>query len=440
MEFDIIIIGAGPGGYETAVEAAKRGYKVAIVERRQVGGTCLNRGCIPTKALCASAAAYATARDATTFGINITGEIHPDLAGIMQRKNDVVQTLRDGVTSLLSHPNITVIQGEARLADNNAVEVNGETLHADNIILATGSKPRSLPIAGSELAITSDELLDIDKLPSSMVIVGGGVIGMEFAYIFSTLGTSVTVVEYCKEILPPFDSDIAKRLRTTLSRRGIKFAVGVAVTSIARDSEGLVVNYETKGKTQQVMGDVVLMAVGRAPVLPAGLDTLGIHTERGAIVTDNDYRTTADGVWAIGDVNARCMLAHAARAQGKHVLNAISGNIDSTIEFIPSAVFTVPEVAMVGKTEQSLKEKEVNYIALKSFFRANGKALAMGEPDGLVKVLVEESGKILGCHIMGAHAADIIHEITLAMTNGLTIDDIRHTIHTHPTLSEVLVG
>lgn len=438
MDFDVIIIGAGPGGYETAVEAAERGLKVAIVERGQLGGTCLNRGCIPTKAFCASASACETTRNCAQYGITLHGDAtpKPDMSAIVSRKNTIVQTLRDGVATLLGKPGITLIEGEARL-HKDAVSVGEQTYTAPLIIIATGSKPRLLPIPGTELAMTSDELLDIDNLPQHMIIIGGGVIGMEFAHIFSSLGCQITVVEFCKEILPPFDSDIAKRLRTSLTRRGIKFVLSAAVTSIARDGAGYNVAYESKGKPGQITADAVLMAVGRAPVLPDGLDEAGVAVERGAIVVDEHYRTTAPGICAIGDVNATCMLAHAATAQGKHVLAHHLG-LPTHAMIIPGAVFTTPEVAMVGKTEQQLKAEGVDYRCLKAFFRANGKALALGEPDGLVKVLVEDSGKILGCHIMGAHAADLIHEVALAMTAGLTIDDIRHTVHAHPTLSEIL--
>ncbi len=439
MTYDLIIIGAGPGGYELAAEAARHGLSVLLAEKNLPGGTCLNRGCIPTKALCRNAQLMSDLREAHNFGIE-TGEVRFDLAAAIARKDAVVAQLREGVTTLLSAPLITTVYGEAIITSPRSVSVAGEQYTASNIVIATGSAPRDLPIEGANLAISSDDLLQLTQLPQRLCIIGGGVIGMEFAHIFHNFGSEVTVVEYCKEILPPFDKDIAKRLRQTLTRKGINFATGAAVTALKRDGELIAVCYDQKGKSLQVSADTVLMAVGRKPVIPQGAQELGIAIERGAIVVDDNMMTSVPGVYAIGDVNARCMLAHAATAQASVVINHITGGDSHTrLDVVPSAVFTTPELAMVGATEEQCQARELNFTAKKAFFRSNGKAVAMGEPDGLVKMIVDnDSHRILGCHICGAHAADLIQEVAIAIDADLTVFNIARAIHGHPTLSEVI--
>ena len=438
--FDIIIIGAGPGGYETAADAAAHGLSVAIVERDQMGGTCLNRGCIPTKALCRNAEVINLMREAEVWGLK-TGEMTFDYAPVFERKEAVVKQLREGVEMLMGAPGITAIKGEAILKDANTVVVNGEEYSAKNIIIATGSAPRGLPIPGAELAMTSDDILAMETLPKSLCIVGGGVIGMEFAAVFSTFGVEVTVIEYCKEILPPFDKDVAKRLKTMLSKRGIKIITGAAVNGISQGEDGMTVTYELKGKPQSVTCEKVLMSVGRQPVLPQGLDAVGVTVGRRGIEVDDNMMTNVNGVYAIGDVNGRMMLAHAASAQGQRALHAILGKADEIkLDIVPSAVFTVPELAMVGLTEEQCAEKGLDVTVKKSFFRSNGKAVAMNETDGLIKMIVDNATRqIVGCHICGAHAADLIQEVVTAMNAGATVDLLTRSIHGHPTLSEVML-
>ena len=439
--FDIIIIGAGPGGYETAADAAAHGLTVAIVERDQMGGTCLNRGCIPTKALCRNAEVINLMREAEVWGIK-TGELAFDYAPVFERKEAVVKQLREGVEMLMGAPGITAIKGEASLKDANTVVVNGEEYSAKNIIIATGSAPRGLPIEGADLAMTSDDILAMETLPKSLCIVGGGVIGMEFAAVFSTFGVEVTVIEYCKEILPPFDKDVAKRLKTVLSKRGIKIITSAAVNGISQDENGFTVSYELKGKPQSVTAEKVLMSVGRQPVLPQGLDTVGVTVGRRGIEVDDNMMTNVKGVYAIGDVNGRMMLAHAASAQGQRALHAILGKADDIkLDIVPSAVFTVPELAMVGLTEEQCAEKGLDVTVKKAFFRSNGKAVAMNETDGLLKMIVDNATRqIVGCHICGAHAADLIQEVVTAMNAGATVDLLTSSIHGHPTLSEVTLA
>lgn len=427
-EFDLIVIGAGPGGYETAAEAAASGLSVCLIERGELGGTCLNRGCIPTKALCKSAEVALTLREASQFGVN-PGDISFDYAVAAARKDEVVNMLRQGVESAVA--GCTLIRGEASFINDSTIEVNGEAFTAPRIIIATGSRPAELSLPGAEYAVSSDAFLSMTELPGRVTIVGGGVIGMEFASILNAFGVEVTVVEYMKEILPPFDKDIAKRLRMALNRRGINIITSAAVKEIRQDRS---VVYESKGKTMELPSDMVVMAVGRRAVVPSGIENTSITVGRRGIEVDDLFRTTASGVYAIGDVNGVMMLAHAASAQGRKVLGH---EIDLSV--IPSAVFTTPECAMVGLTEEQCKEQSLDYKAVKIPFRGNGKALAMGEADGILKLIVDNTTRqILGCHICGPHAADLIAEPALAMSDKLPVDAINETVHSHPTLTEVI--
>ena len=443
MTFDLIIIGAGPGGYEMAAEAAQHGLEVAVVEKRQLGGTCLNRGCIPTKALCRNAEVVGLLREAQKWGLrSAPKDLEVDFAAVMARKDDVVTQLRDGVAQLMQAAGVTVIEGEASLADAHTVEVAGELHTAQNIVIATGSAPRGLPIEGADLAMTSDDILSLTTLPKSRCIVGGGVIGMEFAGVFSSFGVQVTVVEFCKEILPPFDKDIAKRLKQVLSKQGIKIITQAAVKSIARQGDVLAVSYDSKGKGQTIECETVLMSVGRQPVFPAGLDKVGVTVSRRGIEVDDNMLTNVPGIYAIGDVNGLCMLAHAATAQGEVALASILGKkSDIRLDIVPSAVFTTPELSMVGLTEEQCAERGMNVLVKKAFFRSNGKAVSMGETDGLVKMIVDaDSRQIVGCHICGAHAADLIQEVVMAMNAGATVQQLARSIHGHPTLTEVVLA
>ena len=452
--FDLIIIGAGPGGYETAVEAAREGLNVAIVEREELGGTCLNVGCIPTKCLCHSAEVLDEARNGSRYGIQMS-EVGFDLSAAVARKNEVVAKLVSGVGLLMKTPGITLLRGNAKLAgkgENEAycveVTTNDEVLSifAKNIIIATGSVTKFLPIEGahSEGVVTSTELLNMTSVPRRLCVIGGGVIGLEFASIFQSFGSEVTVVEFCKEVLPFFDRDMAKRLRTSMKKRGVTFKVGAAVTAIKDSADGKVVEYDEKGKPGSTEADLVLMAVGRGANLESlNLDEAGIAYTRRGITVDEHMRTNLAGVYAIGDINGLMQLAHAATFQGRVALQDILGKKegkDIQLAICPAAVFTVPELAMVGKTEEQLADEGVEYVAHKAFYRACGKALAMDAEDGIVKVLTDKDEHILGAHILGAHASDLIHEVTLLMSLGGTLSDLKRTIHAHPTLSEILLA
>lgn len=438
MTHDIIIIGAGPGGYETAVAAACKGLKVALIERGELGGTCLNRGCIPTKTLCRSAEVAVNVREAAAFGVIVPdGAVAIDYAAIARRKDEVVTQLRSGVAELLK--GVDVIRGEASFVSAGEVSVDGTLYSAPQIIVATGSAPARLPIPGAELALTSDDILSMTTLPESIVIIGAGVIGLEFASVLNAFGVKVTVVEFCREVLPPFDAEVAKRLRMSLKRRGIDILTDTRVTAI---EPGMKVTCLAKGKEKTLEAEAVLMAVGRRPVIPSGLVELGVKTERGAIVVNDDMEVQWDvpvpsdrpKLYAIGDVNGRCMLAHAATAQGEVVLGE-----RRNLGVIPSAVFTMPECAMVGLTEEQCSAAGIDIKVGKATFRANGKAVAMGETDGMVKVISDAStGRLLGCHICGPHAADLVQEAATVMTGGLPAIAIAEAIHSHPTLGETL--
>ena len=428
---DLIIIGAGPGGYRAAEYAAKQGMKVVVFEGAEAGGTCLNVGCIPTKTYVHSAT-FAEARE---------------------RMPQVVGQLRAGVEGILAHPNITLVRANARLADDHTVEAqtpladSPSSFTADNIIIATGSETKWLPIPGTDDArvVDSTGLLNLDTLPKRLTIIGAGVIGMEFASIFNRFGSEVTVIEYLKECLPALDGDIAKRLRKTLEKQGIVFKMKTAVENIA-----------------DIDADVILMATGRKPRTEGlNLEGIGIELARnGAISVDERFQVSTQRassgahLYAIGDVNGRQMLAHAAEMQAIHAVNHILGRTDN-IDFsiMPAAIFTAPEAACVGPTEEQLKEQGIPYTCRKSFWRANGKALAMGETEGFLKLFIsplaeekdavsagQEGGLILGCHAYGAHAADLVQEVSVLMCRHTTIAQLRDMVHIHPTLSEVLTA
>ncbi len=442
MNTDIIIIGAGPGGYETAVYAAQRGLSVTIFEERKPGGTCLHEGCIPTKCLCRSAEVADLLAESESLGFPIT-ERSINFARIMERKNEVVAQLTAGVEFLLKNKLITYVPERATFQDaHTVVTPSGETYTAPHILIATGSKAKVPPIPGHDLpgVVTSTELLDIDHIPGRLCIVGAGVIGLEFGSIFNSLGSEVTMLEYAKEILPNFDTDISKRLKQTLSKRGISMTNQAAVTAIEQEGDALKVSYTWKEKACETVADTVLIAVGRTPrVENLGLEQAGIDFSPKGIVTDETLQTNQPGVYAIGDVNGRCMLAHAASFQGRKVIDQfVDGCSNINLDIIPSAVFTRPEAGMVGLTEEECKQQGMAFTAKKAMFRANGKAISMSEPDGLCKLLTNESGIIIGAHIFGAHAADLVQEMAALMNRTTTVEQMKAMVHDPPTLSEVL--
>ena len=401
---DLIIIGAGPGGYRAAEYAAQQGLKVVIFEAAEVGGTCLNVGCIPTKTYVHSAS-FAEARE---------------------RMSQVVPQLRSGVEAILSHPNITLVREKGVFVDAHTV---GDYT-AKHIIVATGSSAKQPPIAdiNDPRVVTSTELLQLQKLPKKLCIIGAGVIGMEFASIFQRFGSEVQVIEFLKECLPMLDSDIAKRLRKLLEKRGIQFKMKTAVQAVA-----------------DIDADIILIATGRKPntdglnVAAAGITT----APNGSILIDDNYRCVGcdSDIYAIGDVNGRQLLAHAAEMQALRAVNHMTGKTDGIrFDIMPAAIFTDPEAACVGLSEDQLKEQGISYECKKSFWRANGKAMAMNETEGVLKLFSDAEGRILGCHAFGAHAADIIQEVSVLMCRDTTISQLRDMVHIHPTLGEVLIA
>lgn len=450
---DLIIIGAGPGGYETAVRAAKAGLTVAIIEADKAGGTCLNVGCIPTKCLCRNAELLRELNGSETFGVKINGYTF-DINKAVERKNKVVASLIAGVEGLLKHKNIIYVHGTAQFVDKSTIHVtnarNTDGQPADteyqarDIIIATGSVTKMLPIPGNHLegVLTSTEMLDLTAVPDHLCIIGGGVIGLEFASIFNAFGSQVTVLEFCKEVLPNFDTDIAKRLKASLKAQGINIVNTAAVNAISATNEHYSVGYQFKGEQQSIDADVVLMAVGRtANTGSLNLTDIGIETDRRGIKTNDHLQTNIEGIYAIGDVNGKCQLAHAASFQGQHALNHILQRQDKIrLDIIPAAVFTYPEVAMVGLTTEQCKQLEMDIKVHKAFFRANGKALSMNETEGMVKVITNERNTIVGCHLFGPHAADLVQEVTALMNMDAQLDDLAQIIHAHPTLGEVVMS
>ena len=415
IQTDLLIIGAGPGGYRAAEYAAKQGLKVVIAEEGEVGGTCLNVGCIPTKTY-VHAASFAEARE---------------------RMATVIPQLRQGVEGILSHPNITLLRGRASFVSPSECSICGDVVAAKNIIVATGSETKWLPIKGVDdpRVVDSTGLLQLETLPKTLCIIGAGVIGMEFASVFNRFGSEVIVIEYLKECLPTLDSDIAKRLRKTLEKQGVTFKMKTAVENIA-----------------DLDADVILMATGRKPCTAGlGLETLGVTLEKNGAIPVNDHfqlpllleRAGGEaGLYAIGDANGRQMLAHAAEMQAVHAVNHIMGHTDGIrFDVMPAAIFTDPEAACVGPTEDQLKEQGTAYECHKAFWRANGKALTMDETEGMLKLFsAADDGRILGCHAFGAHAADIVQEVSVLMCRDTTISQLRDMVHIHPTLGEILLS
>ena len=441
-DYDIAVIGGGPGGYVAAIKGAQLGKKVVIAEKEHFGGTCLNVGCIPTKALLRSAEALKEVKESAAFGVIDldVSEAKLDMVKVQERKKKVVGQLVGGVQGLLGKNGVTIKNGEAVLKDAHTLEVGGETVTAENVIIATGSVSKGLPIEISDKmnVMTSTEALDLDKAPESIAIIGGGVIGIEFAYLLSSIGTKVTVVEFLDRILPMVDEEITQQVTAHLQEQGVTIHTSAKVTEITDDG----VKFEKDGAEDEVKVETVLMSVGRAPRLD-GIDTeaLGIKTERGAIVTDSKLQTSVPGVNAIGDVNGRIMLAHTASAEGLVAVNNICGKkAEMDYDKIPSAIYIQPEIASIGLTEAQAKEKYGKVNVGRFPMLANGKAKIQGEERGLVKVIAEPKyGEIVGVHLYCVHATDMIAEAAAAMKLESTAEELAATVHPHPTVSEVVM-
>ncbi|WP_432403030.1 dihydrolipoyl dehydrogenase [Wukongibacter sp. M2B1] len=444
MKKDIIILGGGPGGYYAAIRGAQLGASVTIIEKENLGGTCLNWGCIPTKALYRNAEILNTLKHINEYGINIDG-YSIDVAMLQERKGNIVRQLIDGIAKLMKANRVEVVYGKGILKDRKTVSVElndgGKIdIEGENIIIATGSKVSLPPIPGADLdgLLTSKRILDFKKIPKSLTVIGGGVIGIEFASIFNALGSDVTVLSRSPNILKRMEPDLTKRLTSVLKKKGINIHRGVQAKKIDKEDGEFVVYADTKKGEIRIQSEHVLMSSGRSPRLDGiNLEAVGIDFDKNGIKVDKNFETNVKGIYAIGDVIGGKMLAHVASHQGVSAVESIMG-IESKIKHnvVPDCAFTFPEIASVGICEKEAKDMGIEYNTSKFLFGANGKALTLGEPEGLVKVISNNQDEIIGVHIMGAHASDLIHEGALAISGKMKINDIAHTIHAHPTLAE----
>ena len=440
--FDVVVIGGGPGGYVAALRAAQLGARTAVIERDRVGGTCLVRGCIPTKALLQSAELYTLAKAGAPFGV-VADKIGVDWSAALGRKTEVVDRLVKGVEGLLKAGGVTLVRGTASLAGKGAVDVSGERIQAKDIVIATGSAVARIPLKGAELTIDSDQILELKEIPPRLAVIGGGVVGMEFAAMFAALGTKVTVLEMLPQVLPMVDSDLVAVYTKHLAGLGADVHTDAKVEEIAKRNGALQVRFSKGGEGGVVDADQVLLAVGRVPYTQ-GLEAekAGVKLERGRVVVDEHLHTTMDGVWAIGDVIGGIMLAHVASYEGVLAVENIVGHADRTPDYhaAPNCIYTDPEIAHVGLGEKEAKDKGLDVKVGRFPFTASARALTLGQPEGFVKVVAEAStGRLLGAHIIGPRATDLIAEATLAVQNGLTLEQIDLTIHAHPTLPESLM-
>lgn len=454
--FDIAVIGGGPGGYVAAVRAAQLGAKVAIIEKNRLGGTCLNVGCIPSKTLVKSVQVLEEARKAEKFGIELdTASIKPNMEKIMARKDAVVNQLVSGVEGLMKAWKIKVYNGQGTFLRPDLIAVKGsqpevEQVEASNVVIATGSAIARLPIPGTDLpgVIDSDQILQLKHIPQSMVIIGGGIIGVEWACIMAPLGTKVTIVEALSSILTAVDEELVKRFLTILKKQKVDVYAGAKVEAIEKndkaknEGEQLSVRYATDKGSQSVNAEMVMVAVGRVPYSEGlGLEDIGVLKDRRAIVSNGRMETNVPHIYAIGDVTQRVMLAHVASAEGEVAVENIMGH-SRLLDYraVPNCIFSNPEIAMVGPSEQELQAKQIPYRVSKFPFTALGRAVTIDDTQGLVKLLVSDTpkGELLAAHIMGPDATDIIAELTLAIQEKLPVAELAHTIHAHPTLPEAI--
>ena len=439
-DFDIIVIGGGPGGYVAAIKAAQLGKRTAIIEKDSLGGVCLNRGCIPTKVLLRSVESLKEVKESSKFGVvDIdVSKAKLDMVKVQERKKSIISQLVGGVNGLLKGNGVTIIKGEGEIFDKNTVKVGNKTFSTEYIIIATGSVVKSLPISiNTEMEVlTSNEILNINKAPKSIAIIGGGVIGIEFAYFFASIGTQVTVIEFLDRILPMVDEEITNQVTSMMESMGVKIHTSAKVTEITKDA----VMYEKNGKSESVSVSKVLMSVGRIPSL-GGLDcqNLGIKTDRGSIATDLSLKTSVNNIYAIGDVNGKAMLAHTASMEGIVAVENICGhNTIMNYDIIPSAIYIQPEIACVGLTEVQAREKYGSVKVGKFPLIANGKAKVAGEERGLIKVILEPKfNEIVGVHLYCIHATDMIAEAVVAMNLESTAEEVAMSVHPHPTVSEI---
>ena len=443
MKKDLVIIGGGPGGYVAAIRAAQLGRHVTLIERDTLGGTCLNRGCIPTKALYRNAEALDLVRHADEFGIRTDGAA-VDQDAVRARKERIVSELTGGVKQLLKANGVEVVYGEASFASPGAVTVNGEMLEANDFIIASGSKAASLPVPGMDTPgiLDSTGALEWARVPEKLVIVGGGVIGIEMAGIYRAFGAEVTVVEFMPAILPMTDGDVSKFCQRLLMKRGIAFKTGTRVTGVTGTLGAFTVTIEGKSGTESLSCTDILCCTGR--VMDASglcLEKAGVAYTKKGITVDEGYRTSAPHIYAIGDVTGRVLLAHVASEEGRVCVERMSGmRTFVDYDLVPGCIFTFPEIAYIGKTEEQLKAEGADYVSSRFLFNGNGKAKTLGETDGFIKILAaRDLSAILGVHIIGPHASDLLTEAIVAMRAQLTVEEASRIMHAHPTLSEAFM-
>ena len=450
MKYDIIVIGSGPGGYVAAVRAAQAGKRTAIVEREALGGVCLNWGCIPTKALLKSASVYHYVKNAAAYGIDIEGEAKADISKIVARSRGVAETMSKGIDFLMKKNKIDVLRGHGSIESKGVVAVEneeGRTLYeADHIILATGARPRQMPFipVDGEKIITSREALVVKELPESIVVIGSGAIGSEFAFLFAQLGVKVTIVEYLPNLMPLEDEEVSKTMERAFRKMRATVYTGTTVKAARVNDEGRCeVDIEGKKGAETLVADMVLAAVGiKTNTENIGLEKVGIELERDKIKVDEHYQTAVEGIYAIGDLIPTPALAHVASAEAIHCVDAICGRSPQPIDYstIPSCVYTSPEVASVGLTEKQAAEKGIELKVGRFQFTASGKAAAAGERDGFVKLLFDAAtDKLIGAHFVGMNVTEMIAEPTVAKALGATAEVLAHTIHPHPTMNEAVM-
>ena len=448
FDFDLIVVGAGPGRYGAALHAAKLGLKTAVVERREVGGTCLNRGCIPTKALLHASTVYEEAKSGAALGVNAEGLTY-DLSAMFAYKAQVVEKLRGGIESLFKAAKVTLLRGTGTLTAPNTITVSGENegvYNAQNILLATGSVPARPPIPGLDLpgVMTSDELLSGEgDAFSSLIIIGGGVIGMEFATFYNDLGVDVTVVEGLDRLLPNMDRELGQNLAMIMKKRGVQVFTGAMVKDLTATETGIQVNFETKGKLQSVTGEKVLCAIGRSSYT-AGLFAEGMAPEmdRRRIKVNEKFETSLPGVYAIGDVSSPVQLAHVATAQGIYAVNEIAGKANEMdLSLVPGCVYVRPEIAAVGLTEAEAKDRGIPVKTAKALMSSNGRTVILSGDRGFMKLIAHaETKRLLGAQLMCTNASDMISQLSEAIANGQTPNHLLRAMRPHPTFEEALTG
>ena len=436
---DLVIIGAGPGGFDAAIFAKEHGLDVVLIEKHKVGGTCLNYGCIPTKALYHNASTIKNMKELDVFGVKVD-EFSVDYSVVKARKEAIVSNQVNNILTTIKKLGIELIEGTAQIKSKNEVEVNGETIKTKNIIIATGSVPKILQFEGNDLPIVNDStgILSLDKMPKKMVIVGAGVIGCEMATIFNYFDCEITLVEYEKEILPPLDKDIKKRARNLYKRQGISIYTSSSFKKLIKRDSTYYAVIDSKNKEIEIETDYVLLSTGRAPNY-GGLDleNQGIKLSKTGREVNEFFQTSIDNIYAIGDITGILMLAHKATYDGyKAVSHILNKDMDINFKQVPSVVFSFPEIATVGLTEQELEGKV--FRTNKYLFKTNAKAECANETDGFIKMIVDEFDILIGCHIIGVHASDLIHEVTSIMYKDININEYKNIIHAHPTISEAV--